>query len=90
MGWRTERAERAAFTVAGASGRLSPAPGQSGPRVRPRRSSGCTWVLWASPAQSLLQEDSPAEARSAVCGLWRVGKGPRVPRTISPWSQQQL
>ena len=48
------------------------------------------WVLWASPAESLLQEDSPARAHGAVCGLWSMGKGPKVPRTISPWLQQQL
>ena len=46
--------EHAAFTIAGASGRLSPAPGQPGPRARPRRSYGGIWVLRASPAQSLL------------------------------------
>ena len=34
---------------------------------------------------SVVQEDSAARARCAVCGLWRVAEGPEVPRTISPW-----
>lgn len=80
--------EHAAFTMGGASGRLSPAHLAQEQDVGAAMEASRCW--WASPAQSLSQEDSPYWVCGAVCGLWRVGEGPKVPQTISPWLHQQL
>lgn len=52
--------------------------------------SGCCGQAQLSLFCSLLQEDSPARARGAVCGLWRAANGPKVPQTILPWLHQRL
>lgn len=46
--------------------------------------SGCCGEAQLSLLCSLLQEDSPARAHGAVCGLWRVGEGPNVPQRVTP------
>lgn len=47
---------------------------------------------WGSQAQScfFLKEDSAAWTPGATCGLWREGRRPEMPWTISPWLPEQL
>jgi len=73
------RMERAAFSMAGALLRLSPAPWQPGPKARCRRSYGGIWLLWASPAPALLPFSAGRfSSAGAWCRLWALehGRGP--------------
>jgi len=47
--------------------------------------SGCCGQAQLQLFCPLVQEDSAARARGAVCGLWSMAEGPGVPWTISPW-----
>lgn len=73
LGKEDWKMKHAAFT-------MTSTPGQPGPRVRPGRRYGGIWVLWASPAHSLLlfiagRLTSPR----TWCHLWALegGKRPR-------------